>query len=447
MALTSTELTVSNLICSIFNAPAGKQHLQVFTAQIEAGKSIDVLAEELTATVEFNSLYPRTLSTTEFATAWVANLLGQTVSNSSDFQFAVDYIVGLIDVADISRAGAIQAGTALLVSLDNNDPIWGAASTQLDNKFISAANYSASQSSLSLEALQGVISGVTEDHSTIAMNDGADTITVTDILNDLVFDTGTGADTVTIQGAQGGAVICTGSGSDTVTLGNLAVSALYTGAENDTLTITTVEGSKVDAGTGNNTVSMTEVEGSSILAGSGNDTIHLYGTVTDFILNAGHGNNTVTVANARGISTVNTGDNADTVNITNMANDVKIDTGAGTDTLLLSFVEDGYKGSVNLGQGIDALTMTLASAALHTDVTFDGGNGSDVLTLAGVTATDWNSGLYNYFFNFETVNVNGVSVVTNLNFRDPPTYPDIAVESALDMHDCSIGFTGLIGPQ
>ena len=311
------------------------------------------------------------------------------------------------------------------------------------------------------------------EYANIDTGDGADTITIGIILKLSIFDTGAvgsadGADTVTLKGGLY-TDIDTGTGADTVTIGSLVggiakkkgrdyaedYGSIDTGADSDTLTVLTVSGSKVQAGSGNNTVtmttvddseffsgggndtvSMTSVNDSNLSSGDGNDTVHIYGTMIDSTLNTGNGNNTVTIGNARGalfdenseLTSITTGEDSDSVIITKMGGYVNVSTGAGTDTLNLALVEDGYSGTVDLGSGNDTLTMTLANAnALSFLVDegseespsygFDGGGGFDTLTLAGVTAADWNDGLWMHFTNFETVNVAGISV----NPNGPPT--------------------------
>ena len=483
----------------MYNAAAGQQYLKQYVTLVESGTTLDELAEHMATTGAFISLYPTTLSSVEFATAWLGNALGGTVTDPANVQRAVDIMVYEINQGG-SRAYAIKEFTALLIYTDNSDPVWGAASAKFENKMISAANYSETESSLNLSVLQSAISTITEDETTIypgnnadtittsyymddsilrtgsgadtltitssaalgtsiiATNaniytgDGADIVTVNFILNYLVFDTGSGADTVTMEGAQGGAILCTGTGNDTVTINSsLQSSSLYTGAGNDTLTVPIVNTSKIDAGNGNNTVSMTTIEDSTILAGDGNDTIRVYSTMDNSLFNAGNGNNTVKIWNVQGTdkdTSVSTGSNADSIIITKMGGSVDIDTGAGTDTLKLVLVEDGFNGNVNLGSENDTLTMHLASSStLPADTIVDGGNGFDTLTLSGVSAADWNNGLFSNFFNFETVSVNGINMLTNLNYRDGSITPDITVESSVDAHNCAIEFIGLYGPQ
>lgn len=166
MALTANQTSVVNLIVGMFDAAPGKAYLDTFAAQIDAGKAIDTLAEELASTPFFKSIYPDSLSNEDFAKAWVAKLFDGAVTDASGITFAETYIAGLLN-GGATRADAMQAGMQALVDTDNANPIFGKASAQLENKMKAAANYSETQSALDLATLQGAIANVTDDPSTV----------------------------------------------------------------------------------------------------------------------------------------------------------------------------------------------------------------------------------------------------------------------------------------
>jgi hypothetical protein len=166
MALTTTQAAVSNLLTAMFNAAPGKEFLDLFTAQVEAGQTIDELAEQLAASGAFTGLYPSSQSDVQFSTAWVTTLLGGQVTDAANVQFGIDYVTGLLG-GGASRADVIQSVSALLVAADNADAVWGNASAQFENKLQAAQNFSETQTSTDFAVLQAAISSVTEDPTTV----------------------------------------------------------------------------------------------------------------------------------------------------------------------------------------------------------------------------------------------------------------------------------------
>jgi hypothetical protein len=166
MALTQVQASVSSLLTVMFNAAAGKNYLKIFTDQVEAGQSIDALAEQLVSSGAFIDLYPATQSNLQFSESWVTSLLGGAVTDPVNVQFAIDYTTDLLE-AGASRADVIQSVSELLISISNQDLIWGNASAQLENKLVTAMNFSEARPSSDLATLQDVIANVNWELTTI----------------------------------------------------------------------------------------------------------------------------------------------------------------------------------------------------------------------------------------------------------------------------------------
>lgn len=149
--------SVLYLVVGMFNAAPGKTYLDQFTSSIDAGQSINELAQSLSQTGAFLSLYPNSLSDTEFATNYLNSLVGSATSEQ-DKAWAINWMTDLL-VSGSSRAEAMLAATNALNSLPHDHPQWGAAAQIFESKVQAAKTYSVDQgqSSTSLEELQNVV--------------------------------------------------------------------------------------------------------------------------------------------------------------------------------------------------------------------------------------------------------------------------------------------------
>ncbi|MBI1314694.1 hypothetical protein GC176_25660, partial [bacterium] len=237
-------------------------------------------------------------------------------------------------------------------------------------------------------------STTTDDTLTINGNDGDDTITAINGVDDeitLVFNGGQGNDALTgdgtlngdagndtLTGLDGNNVLNGGDGDDTLNLsdGDDTLSGgdgfdivNYNGTEaDDTLTLTEAAGVITVGGivTGTADVTAADLERVDVTGGSGNDSVTLSGLSIQALVDAGAGNDDV---DAAGVTAVNTtisgGDGNDTIFGGDGA-DV-IDGGAGDDNLTGNAGNDAISG----GAGRDQIVGGTGDDSL------DGGDGTD----------------------------------------------------------------------
>ncbi len=194
--------------------------------------------------------------------------------------------------------------------------------------------------------------------------------------------TGAGDDIVTAtltDGAKG--TVATGDGEDqvTVTTGSGAQATVRTGNDNDTVTATVGDGKvEIDTGLGDDTVtSSVEAGGSAVIAtDEGSDTVKVVdnsatGTVN---VSTGAGKDTVELdvrTAGQGI-TIATGEDNDTVTVFNQ----------GKDTAPMGSVD------VDLGAGINDMSVDIAVSDAVKKVTVNGKEGNDHLHLTGTLHAD-----------------------------------------------------------
>ena len=237
MAINSTQQTqIIQLTVGMFNAAPGAVYMNDFADFVGAGSSIQGLANALAATSTFQgaSFYPTSLSSSEFATRCIDNLVGGTAT-AADKSWAADQIVNKLAAGE-SRGDAMHWAITALAGVSSGDAAWGAAATQFANKVTVASHYTltAGGAETDVSALQTVVASVTNDPATVS-----DAI--------LGIDSGTigGAGGLTIALTTGLDVTTAGSGNDSI---NAGLGALQTGdvidggAGIDTLTISDASG-------------------------------------------------------------------------------------------------------------------------------------------------------------------------------------------------------------
>lgn len=139
MAITATQRNdVINLLVGMFDAAPSAALMTGFVASIEAGATLDQLANDLAATTEFTSLYPVWLTDDEFATNFVTNLLDG--NSPSGLAAGIDIVKGMLTT--MTRGSAANAATAALKAVPVTDPVFGTASQALLNK-VDVATYHA----------------------------------------------------------------------------------------------------------------------------------------------------------------------------------------------------------------------------------------------------------------------------------------------------------------
>ena len=138
------------------------------------------LALILTTLPVFTDLYPADDSDADFTASFLNNLLGDTVS-ADNMALANTVVVGALE-GGMSRGEAAVTLIDLFDAMSTDDPDWGAAAQQLDNR-TTAADASDSDAT-DIADMQAVIAGVTDDPATIPGDDPAD-FTLTAGLADL----------------------------------------------------------------------------------------------------------------------------------------------------------------------------------------------------------------------------------------------------------------------
>jgi len=165
-----------------------------------------------------------------------------------------------------------------------------------------------------------------------------------------------GNDSITV--GNGNNTISDGDGNDNIGAGN-GINVINVGNGNDTVTV----------GNNNNTIT----------AGNGNDTVTA-GNGANHIT-VGNGADTITVGN--GSNTIVAGSGADTIHAGNGGN--SITAGAGNDVITSGNGNDTINGGggsdhISAGGGNDIVTYNMSESIGTTDV-YDGGSGTDTLTL------------------------------------------------------------------
>ena len=129
---TAQQIKVLQLTEAMFGAAPGATFLSMFTDSIATGNSIATLAQTLSgSTVFFGKSYSASLSSSQFASAFISDLVGANAS-SADKNWASTYIV------DEMKAGAVQADiisqlTQLLSSVSSSNSNWGVAATHYNS--------------------------------------------------------------------------------------------------------------------------------------------------------------------------------------------------------------------------------------------------------------------------------------------------------------------------
>lgn len=159
---TEHQSSILSLVVGMFNAAPGKTYLDEFASSLSSGASVSALANSLAQTGAFQSIYADSLTANEFSSQYLTTLLGTSASDA-DKKWAISWMTNLIDLGT-SRADAMLQAINALSSIPTTHPQWGAAASLLATKVAAAETYSITEakSAASLEALQNVVSGITE---------------------------------------------------------------------------------------------------------------------------------------------------------------------------------------------------------------------------------------------------------------------------------------------
>lgn len=164
---------IIELVVGMFDGAPGAQYLSELMNLRANGLSLEGLAEALTQSPAFAAAYSPVLANDEFASKFVNNLLGDLVAEA-DKAWSADWIEAQLN-AGSTKAEVIMTAISALKGAAGTEQ-FGAAAAALENKVEVAEWYSveAGKSATSLEELQGVLAGVTNDPATVEAAKGDD---------------------------------------------------------------------------------------------------------------------------------------------------------------------------------------------------------------------------------------------------------------------------------
>lgn len=209
MAITVEARTeIIKLVVGMFGAAPGASVLSSLVAAYESGSSISQIAANLANTNEFTGIYPTFLTSGEFATKLVNNLL--TEASVEAKAEAVTVLTAALN-GGMSRSVAFVEAIKFVDGVAATDAAFGTSGAAFDNKVAVAIYYSvdSQKSGSSLADLQGVVSNVTSAPASVTSAkteiDGTltvgQTFTLTTSATDVVTGT-TNADTIIGQLGQ-----------------------------------------------------------------------------------------------------------------------------------------------------------------------------------------------------------------------------------------------------
>ena len=128
--------------------------------RLNNGATVAELADELTATREFQEIYSPGLTANQFASKFVSSLLGDNVTADTK-ELAVEFVEGLVNGGASFGTAAYQAIQALS-TVSEDDATWGQAAKQLNNKVDVATTFALTTdfTNLSMAELKSVTAGV-----------------------------------------------------------------------------------------------------------------------------------------------------------------------------------------------------------------------------------------------------------------------------------------------
>lgn len=368
MAITvETRTDIIELIVGMVGAAPGAAILSELAEIVDSGLSLNDLAIALANNPAFKTLYPSFLTSTEFATNFLTNLMGSEV-DATTLSTSVDAMVADLN-SGTHRGAAMYTAITTLGNTAETDANFGAAAAALNNKTEVAVHYSVTtqQSADTLDELKAVVSQVTSSEATVttakASIDGQEAAGQTYNLTTAI-DTIVGTDgNDTINGTQSGT-----AASNNYQLAD----TIDGGAGTDTLILTSDQAAAVVSSTVKNVEKLVY---RAAVAG-GDLAMSNFTSVTDLTLDRLTGATNVTALNK-----------ADAVTI--------LSAPASMDTTLTYSSVSGLT---------DAATVTLAGTSLGGDIEFSGAvetmnivstatsTLSDLVFDAGTTTINFNAG-------------------------------------------------------
>lgn len=179
MAITvETRTDIVELIVGMVGAAPGATILSELADIVDGGLSLNDLAIALANNPAFKVLYPSFLTTTEFATNFLTNLMGSQV-DATTLSTSVDAMVADLN-SGTHRGAAMYTAIKTLGDTAETDTNFGNAAAALNNKTEVAVHYSVTtqQSADTLDELKAVVTNVTNTQASVdaakAVVDGTD---------------------------------------------------------------------------------------------------------------------------------------------------------------------------------------------------------------------------------------------------------------------------------
>jgi hypothetical protein len=169
------QMQLYKLAVGMFDAAPGLTYIDAWALSLDSGMTISAIYHALTSSPEFESLDPgfaRTATNEQFASAYVDQLLGNTVSPANR-TIALNFVLGQVNNG-VSRAEAIKNAIETLDAISGTDPNFGAAAQRFDNRVVVAAHVTevVGATTSDINVLRNSIASVTEDPDTVIRDGG-----------------------------------------------------------------------------------------------------------------------------------------------------------------------------------------------------------------------------------------------------------------------------------
>ncbi|GJM12040.1 MAG: hemolysin-type calcium-binding region [Pseudohongiella sp.] len=372
MAITvETRTDIIELIVGMVGAAPGATILSELADIVDAGTSLNDLAIALANNPAFKVLYPSFLTSEEFATNYLTQLLGSEV-DATTLSTSIDAMVADLN-SGTHRGAAMYTAITTLSATAETDANFGAAAAALNNKTEVAIHYSVTtqQSSDTLDDLVAVVSSVGSTQASVdaalAVVNGTDNIGQT-------FNLTSSADN--LKGTGGNDTFVAVVDGTTATNTTLSAADTLNGADGtgDTLSIVLQGGAtaNVPAATSSNIES---VEVRNVSAGATSLSASGFAGATSFVNDRSTADITVTNLGSAAITVV--GNDVATIGNTTATG------GTGATTLN---IRDGVgAGNINItGSAVSGTSATINTSG-GTATATTGANQVGTVTFAGGT--------------------------------------------------------------
>lgn len=168
MAISSQQQTqLLQMTVGLFNAAPGTVYMNQFATMLNNGVGVVDLVKSLANSSAFINLYPVFDTNKDFATKYMNNLLGNTVSTTNK-TWATNWMTSQLE-AGATRGDAILSVLVALLGISPDSSDWGGAVKQFNNKIAVAEYYTMTKngSATDLATLQGTVSNVNSDATSI----------------------------------------------------------------------------------------------------------------------------------------------------------------------------------------------------------------------------------------------------------------------------------------